>query len=215
MDRATAIPGDARVRTRIRAGSLRQRFFFGLLLAIALIGFLLAFTDKLERFGTPNVGWMMDGWYVSPTRTDASEAGLRGGGRALRINGVSAPAENLYDNWSPPVDQQIGATNTLTIVTPAGNQRELTLPVQPWSVRDFVFTEGGTDVIGLLFIVVGVASFMLRPYAYSSWALLSLACLAGAGLLLVFVPMDRFHPATSLTFLVQRMNEKGKEAGYR
>src|SRR5690554_677684 len=94
---------EARRRRRLGEGSPFQRLLFALLVGLPLIGVSLATVDKLQRLGQPNVGWLMDGRYVSPTRRDTSEAGLRGGGRALRINGVDVPSEVNVEPWTPPL----------------------------------------------------------------------------------------------------------------
>jgi hypothetical protein len=74
-------------------GTPRQRALFAALLAVPLLGLGLAVADKLERIGQPNIGWLTDDTTVSPTRADTSDAGLRGGGRALRINGTAVTTD--------------------------------------------------------------------------------------------------------------------------
>jgi len=141
----------------LRDGTLGQKGLFGLLVAVAALGMLLAAADKLLRLGTANVGWTMDGLYVSPTHDDASDAGLRGGGRALRINGVEVPP--FYERGhtvGPNVREEIGVSNTIVVRSPDGKVRELTLVARPWVWQDFVFTQGASDVIGLFFIFVGL-----------------------------------------------------------
>jgi class 3 adenylate cyclase len=186
----------------LRDGTPGQRALFALLVAVPLFGLCLAVADKLEHLGQPNVGWMMDENYVSPTRHDTSESGLRGGGRALQINGREV-GNQLHFRGSPPyVDSEIGASNTLTFKPPGGAVRELTFAVQPWTWHHFIFTSGATDAIGILFVIVGVASFALRPYEPASWALLSTGCIAGGTLLTTFLPLDHGHLVTAIYFLI-------------
>lgn len=182
-------------------GTPRQKALFALLVAVPLIGLVLSASDKLERIGGPNVGWMMDERYVSPTRRSSSEAGLRGGGRAMRINGQPLPEDLRFRGPPPLVRTEMGATNTLTLVTPRGTERELTFAVEPWTWHDFIFTEGGTDVIGLLFAIVGIAAFALRPYEAPSWALLSIGAVAGGTLMNSLTPLGEQHFWTTLYFL--------------
>jgi len=186
----------------LRDGTPAQKALFALLLAVPLIGLALAIADKLDRIGSPNVGWLLDGAYVSPTRPDASEAGLRGGGRAIAINGVPLPDGAVRGHTpGPGIDLAIGASNTLTLRTPGGEVREISLAVRRWSWGDFAFTQGATDVIGLLFVVVGATTFVLRPYEPTSWALLTLCMTTGGVLLTVFVPVDHSHPWTARYFM--------------
>lgn len=186
----------------LRAGTLGQKLRFAALVGVAALGLLLAVADKLDRYGTPNVGWLLDGVYVSPTRRDASEAGLRGGGRALSINGVELPLGHVRGHTvGPGLRGEIGDANTLRLRTAAGEEREITLPVRPWQIEDFLFTQGASDFIGLLFLAVGVVTFVLRPYEPPSWALLSLSAVASGTLLTALLPIDDAHPWSTRYFL--------------
>jgi class 3 adenylate cyclase len=181
---------------RLRDGTLGQQALFAALVAVGLLGVAIAVVDKCERLGTANVGWLLDGPYASPANEDASDAGLRGGGLALSINGVEIPP-NMRSGHSigPGARTEIGDTNTLVFQSVHGGVRELVLPVRPWEFEDFAFTQGASDVIGLLFLAVGVITFVLRPYEIASWALLSLSSFVAGTLLTVFVPTDNGHGA--------------------
>src|SRR5215470_12027207 len=104
----------------LQDGTARQRALFALLVAVPLLGLCLAIGDRLERIGQPNVGWMNDETSISPTRPDTSEAGLRGGGQALRVNGVAISPDLQATHVAGVLHTEIGATNTLTIRTPRG-----------------------------------------------------------------------------------------------
>ena len=118
----------------LRDGTPTQRGLFAALVAVPLLGLGLAVSDTLRRVGQPNVGWMMDENYVSPTRRDSSEAGLRGGGLALRINGKEVPQDLHMRGVPPGVRTEIGATNTLDrSAALSGAEHELTFTVQPWT----------------------------------------------------------------------------------
>jgi hypothetical protein len=88
------------------------------------------------------------------------------------------------------VRTEIGATNTLAFRSPGGVERELTLSVELWTWHDLLFTRGASDAIGLLFAVVGIASFVLRPYETTSWALLAMSCISAGALLTTFIPIE-------------------------
>lgn len=175
-------------------GTPLQKALFGLLVAIAMAGLALASADKFGRVGTGNVGWMLDGATVSPTHREASDAGLRGGGRILRINGLDVTAELLRGHTlGPNTVTELGAANTITVRHPGGEVRELTIPVRAWQWHDFVFTQGAIDVIALLFLFVGVTVFALRPYETPSWALLALCSVVSGTLFTGFIPLDEAH----------------------
>lgn len=187
---------------RLRDGTVGQQARVAALVSFALLGVAVAVADKLERLGTPNVGWILDGPYASPTTREASEAGLRGGGLVLAINGVPLPPHYISGHAiGPGARAEHGAENTLTFRVLRGGVRELTLPVRAWGWDDFAFTQGASDVIGLFFLAVGVVTFVLRPYEAPSWALLALCTVGSGALLTVFVPIDYAHPGNALYFL--------------
>jgi hypothetical protein len=189
---------------QLRDGRLGQRALFAALVAVALCGLALAVADKLQRIGTTNVGWLLDDSYLSPTRADVSDAGLRGGGRALRINGLPVPPDSRGPDCGIVLNLTPGATNVLEFRALTGGVRELTVEARPWTAHDFLFTQGATDVIGLLFLIIGVSSFALRPYEAPSWALLALSCFSSGALVTMYLPIDASHPLTALYFLSVR-----------
>jgi class 3 adenylate cyclase len=166
----------------LRDGTLRQRALFALLVGVYVVGLALAFQDKLERVGRPDVGFTLDGPNVSPTRWDAAAAGLWGGGRALRINGIDAVGAALNEGIPRAIHRTTGDSNTVVLQHPGGAVREVTVHVRPWEWGDVLFAEGTTLGLGALFVLVGVTSFLIRPYTASSWALLAL-CTIGGGVL--------------------------------
>jgi len=187
-------------RARFAAGSFVEKLLFVALVAVFLVGFGLSVADKLERVGAPDCGFAIDSVYVSPTRDDASDAGLRGGGRVLAVNGVELPAGIRTDRLEL-VNHTLGATNVLRVQRPGMGVREIAIQVRNWTWHDALFTEGASDLIGILIFGVGVTVFLLRPFEITSWALLSLASFAGSTLLTTFIPIvgDR-NPVASFYF---------------
>src|SRR5690606_20032558 len=167
---------------RFRDGDTRQRTMFVLLVAVYLLGVAINVWDKFERVGEPDVGWVIDDGNISPTRPEVSDAGLRGGGRALEINGVPSEAQKLGRRGldrHPAVLVEPGATNVLRFQRPTGEIAEMEIVVRNWEWHDAIFSEGATFALGLLFFVVGTTTFVLRPYTPGSWALLALCSMVG------------------------------------
>lgn len=189
----------------LREGTSGAKLLFAILIGVYFLGVVISLNDKLERIGRPDVGWMIESGFISPTRHDASDAGLRGGGRALAINGV--PIARLHGRSTPDfevfpqLNLRLGETNTLKFETPAGAISEVTLPVRPWSWRDAVFTEGATALIGLLFFIVGVTAFLLRPYEMPTWATLTLCSLSSGLLTTLLIPIDTDKVVETLYFM--------------
>jgi class 3 adenylate cyclase len=188
---------------RIRDGTGGAKLLLVVLLSIYFLGVFISLRDKLARVGRPDVGWMLEGGFVSPTRHDASDAGLRGGGRVLAINGEPVPELHGRSTLSsiPQLRVRAGEQNTMRFQTPAGEIRELTLPVRPWRWGDAVFTEGATALIGLLFFVVGATAFFLRPYETASWALLILCSLSSGILTTLLIPIGHRETLATLYFM--------------
>ena len=93
---------------RLSDGTLAQRALFLILAAVALFGLGIAVADKFERLGTANVGFLLDDTYLSPARRDTSQAGLRGGGRALRSRETVRLSKDATVSAAHPI---LGATN--------------------------------------------------------------------------------------------------------
>ncbi len=186
----------------LRDGTVGQQALFALLVAVGAVGLALAVADKFQRIGTPNVGWLLDNVFISPTREDAADAGLHGGGQLLRVNGVDVLlGPSRLGGAGPSVQEAIGAVNTLELRAPGGAVRQVALEVQPWRWQDFAFTQGPSDLIGVLFLAVGVITFALRPYEAVSWALLSLCAFTSGALFLTLTPIDDAHPFSTRYFL--------------
>src|SRR5215470_12738965 len=150
---------------RFRDGTAGQKALFAALVGVYVLGLLVALQDKLERVGQPDIGWTMDGANISPSRWDAAAAGLRGGGLAIRINDVDYNRLTLSPEGEAVVRTGIGERNTLLLRRPGGRVQEVTIVVRSWEWSDLVFAEGTTIGLGALFVIVGVTSFLLRPYA--------------------------------------------------
>lgn len=144
--------------------------------------------DKMDRVGRPDVGWVADlGGTFSPSRLDASEMGLRWGGRALAINGIAVDRLDFESQSAELAVHELGATNTIRFER-WGRVHELTIPVADWTWRDAVFTHGLVDLLALLFVATALTSFALRPYEATSWAILTLASVAGSLITLSLLP---------------------------
>jgi class 3 adenylate cyclase len=194
-------PAPESPRARFDAGTLAQKLLVGLLLTIFVLGLVLTVEDKLERVGAPDVGFLIDGGVVSPTRDDASDAGVRGGGRALAVNGTPVTARDACTEQLRGLDWTLGASNVLELERPDGTVREVRLPVRPWTWHDALFTEGGSDLVGILIFAIGFTVFLLRPWEIESWALLSLASFAGGTMLTTFIPISGDqNPVASVYF---------------
>jgi class 3 adenylate cyclase len=164
---------------RFRDGTVRQKALFATLVGVYVLGLAMAFADKVQRVGQPDIGWCLDGRDVLSMSADAAVAGLQGGGRALRINGLSLQGRGWWRELRPHLRLQVGDENTLTLEHPDGTITELTVPVHRLRWIDVLYGEGPNLLLAALFVAVGVSSFLLRPFVAPSWALLALCCAIG------------------------------------
>jgi class 3 adenylate cyclase len=162
-----------------RDGTVRQKALFGVLVGLYVFGLLLSLGDKMQRVGSPNIGWVMDGYDVFPVRPDAAVAGLLAGGRTLQINGIAVEDGSTALDIRPHVRTGLGESNVLTVRRADRTVVDVTIPVLVFQWRDVLWAEGPNVGLGALFVAVGVASFLLRPFAPVSWALLALCCAIG------------------------------------
>jgi class 3 adenylate cyclase len=175
-----------------------QRALFALHVLAFAASLVVSGLDKEARIGAPDVGWTVDLVTVSPTRHDASDAGLRGGGIPLAVNGRPAIANPGGYIVLSGVETRVGDTNTLRFEKPSGEIREVTITVRPWTWQDFIFAEGAALLIALLFFAVGTGTFLLRPFETASWALLSLCTVAAALLIVAQIPLEPTTPLSPL-----------------
>ncbi len=177
----------------LRAGTPLAKALFALACALYVIGVGIEIEDKVRRIGAPDVGWMVELRSVSPTRDDAADAGLRGGGRPLRVNGVPIGDDIPRQAYPTGTRTRLGEKNTIEFETPRGETRAVTVVVRPWRIEDAVYTEGASVGIGLFFFVVGVTTFLLRPYESPSWAVLFFSAIAGGMLTVGLIPLHPDH----------------------
>jgi class 3 adenylate cyclase len=175
-------------RQTFRTGTPGQKAGFLLLTSVFAIGLAIAVADKLERIGQPDAGFRLNGDFIYPTRADAADAGLRYGGRLQAVNGQELDRPWSWTDRPPGLELELGATNTIRLVRPDGEIRELSIPVREWRAADALYTQGAIDIIGLLLVALGVGTFLLRPWEPVSWALLSITCLSGGALETLYVP---------------------------
>lgn len=170
---------------RWRDGSGRQKALYALLISIYALGVLLAAADKLQRIGRADVGFIMDGLEISPSRRDSADLGLRGGARLVEVNGQAVAERSIREEVWARLAAAPGSENELIVQHPGGGLGKLTIPVRELRVGDVIYAEGGVLALGFLFFLVGVVTFQLRPWAPESWALLALCVVSGGFLSMI------------------------------
>jgi class 3 adenylate cyclase len=170
---------------RWRDGSGRQKVVYAALVSLYALGLLLAAADKLQRVGRPDVGFIMDGLEISPSRRDSADLGLRGGARLVEVNGEQVAGRSIREEVWARLSDDPGGSNELLVQRPGGEVSRISIPVRELRMADVVYAEGGVLALAFLFFIVGAVTFQLRPYAPESWALLALCTVSGGFLSMI------------------------------
>jgi len=165
---------------RFRDGSLAQKTLCAALIGLFALSMVSWVDDKLRRVGQPDIGWTLDGFFVAPTRADAESLGVNWGSYGLQINGVDLEGHRLFRINHPLIRQELGEVNVLVLRRPEGGSQEIRIPVRSYTWMDVLYSEGVNTVLGILFFLVGVIAFVLRPYTPGGWALLTMCAETGS-----------------------------------
>src|SRR5215831_13321716 len=114
---------------RWREGTGRQKAIYALLVSLYVIGLLLACADKLQRVGRPDVGFIMDGLEISPSRRDSADLGLRGGARLVELNGEAVAGKSIRTEVWGRLHETLGSTNELVVQRPVEQVATISIPV--------------------------------------------------------------------------------------
>ncbi len=187
---------------RFRDGTAGHKAIFATLLGVFLLSAGIHGRDTRASLGRPSLGWTMDGWHVSPMRRDAADAGLRGGGRLERLNGVSRTGKT-FRQMMPVMHTAAGTENVLSLVRTGGEVREVTVRVRPRELRDVLFGQGALLGLGALAMATGLIGFVLRPYRADTWAVYISSTIAGS--LLIHMPVNIDGAALEKAVLVRTL----------
>ncbi len=167
---------------RLRDGRSREKLLLAAVVFVYAQGVVIAVTDHAARIGQPDPGWNLSWSQITPTRADAADAGLRGGGELISVNGLRLAEVADRSEIVPAIRRGLGEINDLVVQRAGGDEVRLRIPVRRLRAEDVLYSDGATIALGLLFFGVGLWTFVLRPWEASSWALLSLCTVFGGAL---------------------------------
>lgn len=154
---------------------------FGLLLALTLGIWGLYGTNLLRWPNSPDFGWrtMYNSGpsMVAQVFEAGAAAGLRPGDRILAINGH---AYRTFDElfFGGIRSDEPGAVNTYTVLRD-GERVEIRIPTGRVGLRAVLWRSGPLFVLGLLYMVIGVLVFLMKPRAPESRLFFRMTCVIG------------------------------------
>jgi len=109
---------------------------------------------------------------------EGPRAGIKSGNIIIAVNGQPVANSNELDRIV--LKSGPGKRLTYTVVR-AKQEVFLTIPVSLFSLRDYLLLFSGCMILGLVFYLMGIIVFYLKPNDPGSWAFLSLGLAMGLG----------------------------------
>ncbi len=194
-----------------RTGTLRQKALFFALVGTYVLALILRLGNDARAIGDPLLGFHFisesDRWFVNGMGAAATDGRLYWGSELLELNGQPVAGIERTLNMAMSVAQElpadalnveIGEFNHLVFrcsIPFADTIHTLDLPVVAMSWQDVMCASGTPFTLAALFMLVGVVSFLLRPYEHPSWALLTI-CATFAGFITLVFRISPYDPFT-------------------
>lgn len=170
---------EMRARGPSRAAGLRWVTFALALLPIAA-SYALYGVNIVQWRNAPDFGWrtMYDSGpnYVAEVMGAGWEAGLRAGDRIVAINGKAYRTfDELYFKLR---EEEPGSVNVYTVERD-GTRLEIGVTTGVLGLRSALLRSGPIFLIGLVYALIGVLVFLMKPFTAESWVFLAMTSLFG------------------------------------
>lgn len=129
---------------------------------------------------SPDFGWRtMNSTgpnFVAEVMDSGEQAGLRVGDMVVAINGK--PYWTFDDLFFGVRRQEPGSLNAYTVLRD-GQRLEINIVTQPLGLKAALARSGPIFAVGLVYTLIGVLVFLMKPQAGESWLFLVMACFFG------------------------------------
>ncbi len=164
---------------RLRDGTAGQKALFAALVGVSVLGVGMLLAGVTAQVGRPHSGLAGLAPLIFPKRADVEKAGVAWGSRLVALNGVEITGQSTQEILTL-IRRDLGGTNTLTVRQLDGKIVQATAPVTTYTWADAAYFYALMVGLGAGLCLVGVTSFLLRPYEPPSWALLAMGCIGAA-----------------------------------
>ena len=165
----TAMPAPLSFESAIRYAG---HALFGALAALSLLFCVLVCEGVLERVGRPFVGFTMTAeGFVNPVSLDvwgANDAGMRRWDRIVSVDGEVA--RSTLDVMERATAGIVPRPVTYVVEGLDGEVRTIQIPTRIFNPTDLIRSHAGQSLLGLVFVVIAVLLYILRPATPESWS---------------------------------------------
>jgi len=154
--------------------------WFGILLSLTMGVHIIYGINMVRWRNSPDFGWRT--MYTSGPNVVAQvleigeAAGLRVGDKILAINRRTYNSfEELYFRVRHDVP---GSVNTYTVIRD-GRALEISITTDRLGLRRVLWRSAGPFLMGLIYVLIGVLVFLMKPRAAESWLFFVMTCVIG------------------------------------
>ena len=175
-------------------GSSRHWLYFAVAVTLTTMIYLFYGLNMFWWRNSPDFGWrtMYDSGpnVVAQTLAGGEAAGLRVGDRILAING--RPYSTFDELYFKVRRNETGSLNSYTVERD-GRTLDINITTGRIGIKSVLWRSGTIFLIGLVYVVIGVLVFLMKPKALESRLFLVMSCFIGAHLS-YSAPSDLMHP---------------------
>ncbi|MHC1744617.1 MAG: SpoIIE family protein phosphatase [Syntrophobacteraceae bacterium] len=164
-----------------RASSQPVRWgYFALFLVVATLVYSLYAVNIVVWRNSPDFGWrtMYESGpnFVAEVMESGRAAGLRAGDRIVAINGL--PYTTFDELYFKVRRNEEGSVNTYTVQRD-GVTKDISITTGRLGLKATLVRSGPIFAVGLLYALIGVLVFLMKPQASESWLFLFMSTLFG------------------------------------
>ena len=179
---------------RPAATSNRHWYYFAAAVTLTATLYLVYGLNMFWWRNSPDFGWrtMYNSGpnVVAQTLAGGEAAGLRVGDRIVAING--RPYSTFNELYFGIRRSEPGSVNAYTVER-EGQTLEINITTGRIGIKSVLWRSGTIFLIGLVYVVIGILVFLMKPKAYESRLFLVMSCFLGVHMS-YGAPSDLMHP---------------------
>jgi serine phosphatase RsbU (regulator of sigma subunit) len=172
-----------------------QSLYFCLALTVIAALYIVYGVNMAAWGNSPDFGWrtMIDSGpnVVAQVFASAQTAGLREGDRIQAINGV--PYDTFEELYFQRRNTEPGSVNTYSVVR-GDTTVDIRVITGVLDMQAVLKRSGPPFVVGLIYVIIGVLVFLMKPFTKESWIFFLMTSLIGVWVSFA-APSDLIHPS--------------------